>query len=59
VPLLAGFVVSFFSNSYPWQLTGLLLGNAALASFAAASQHFESKIPQFFFVGIGVLMVGY
>jgi hypothetical protein len=40
VPLLAGFVISFFANTYPWQLTGLLIGNAALASFAAGSQHY-------------------
>jgi hypothetical protein len=59
VPLLAGFVVSFFYGTYPWQLTGLLLGNAGLASFAAASHHFQSKIPRFFFAGIGLLMVAY
>jgi hypothetical protein len=40
LPLLAGFVLAFFASTYPWQLTGLLLGNAALASFAAGSQHY-------------------
>jgi len=58
-PLLAGFVLSFFQKSYPWQLTGLLLGNAALGSFAAGSAHFESKVPRFFFAGIGALTVAY
>jgi len=59
LPLLAGFVLSFFTKSYPWQLTGLLLGNLGLTSFAAASPHFDTKIPKFFFVGIGALMTGY
>ncbi len=59
LPLLAGFVLSFFTKSYPWQLTGLLLGNTALGSFALGSRHFLNKIPKFFFAGISALMVGY
>lgn len=59
LPLLAGFVLSFFTRSYPWQLTGLLLGNLGVTSYAAASNHFDSKIPKFFHVGIGALMTGY
>lgn len=59
LPLLAGFVLSFFTKSYPWQLTGLLLGNAALGSFAGGSNHFVHKVPRFFWVGISALMVGY
>lgn len=59
LPLLVGFFLSFFTKSYPWQLTGLLLGHAGLGSFAAASHHFDHKIPKFFFAGISALMVGY
>ena len=58
-PLLIGFFLAFFTKSYPWQLTGLLLSNLGLASFAAASKHFLSKISKFFFLGIGALMIAY
>lgn len=59
LPLLAGFVLSFFTKAYAWQLTGLLLGFLGLTSFAAASSHFDNKIPKYFFVCIGLLMIAY
>lgn len=59
LPLLAGFVLSFFTKSYPWQLTGLLLGFLGLTSLAAALKHFTNKIPKFFWIAIGILMIGY
>lgn len=59
LPLLVGFFLSFFTKSYPWQLTGLLLGHAGVGSFAAGSHHFDNKIPKFFWAGISALMVGY
>jgi hypothetical protein len=59
LPLLVGFVLSFFTKTYPWQLTGLLVGFLGLTSFAAASKQFTSKIPKYFFVGIGLLMIAY
>jgi hypothetical protein len=59
LPLIIGFFLSFFTKTYPWQLAGLLLSNLAFTSYAAASHSFLSKIPKFFLVGIGALMIGY
>lgn len=59
LPLVVGFFLAFFNKSYPWQLTGLLLSTLGLTAFAAASKHFLSKIPKFFFIGIGILMLAY
>lgn len=59
LPLLAGFVLSYFTRTYPWQLTGLLLGFLLLTSYAIAARVFDNKVPKFFWAGLGILMIGY
>jgi hypothetical protein len=59
LPLLIGFFLSFFTNTYPWQLTGLLLSNLAFTSYTAATSTFISKVPKYFLIVIGALMIAY
>lgn len=59
LPLIAGFFLGFFTGSYPWQLTGLLVFNILFLSFAAASGHFDHKVFKYYFVGVTGLMVVY
>lgn len=59
LPLLAGFVLSYFTRTYPWQLTGLLLGVLALTAYAIVSGAFENKIVKYFVAGLGVLTLAY
>ena len=40
LPLLVGFALAFFSESYGWQLVGFILGFLGLLAFAAGSSHF-------------------
>ena len=59
LPLLVGFSLAFFSESYGWQLVGFILGFLGLLAFAAQYKHFTSKIPKYYFAATGALMVAY
>jgi hypothetical protein len=59
LPLIIGFFLSFFTKTYAWQLTGLLLSNVAFTFYAAASPSFLAKTPKFFLVAMGALMIAY
>ena len=59
LPLLAGFVLAFFTQAYAWQLFGLIIGFIGLLAFAAASSHFISKVPKYYFAITAGLMVAY
>ena len=59
LPLLIGFVLAYFTKAYGWQLLGLILGFFGLLAFAAGSNHFDNKIPKYYFVATGGLMVAY
>ena len=59
LPILAGFVLAYFTKAYAWQLVGLLLGFIVLLAFAAGSHHFDNKVFKYFFVGFAGLIIFY
>lgn len=57
--ILYGFFTSFFYNSYPWQLAGLIIATALFGFFAFQSSQFESPIIKYFWVLFSLLMLAF